>query len=462
MRDYQEWLESKSHTGSFGGVDTILPLNESLFPHQRAIVQWALKRGRCAIFADTGLGKSLMQLEWARHVAQHGRVLILAPLAVAEQTVDEGAKFGVACAYRRHDCGDQVTVTNYEMLEKFDVSRFVGVVIDESSILKAYDGKFRNLIISSFAKTPYRLACTATPAPNDHMELGNHSEFLGVKSRVEMLAEYFVHDGGDTSKWRLKGHAEDVFWRWVCSWAVMIKRPGDLGFDDAGYNLPPLLMREEVVGVEHQQAWAQGMLFAPPALSLSDQRATRRMTMDQRVATAAKIANECDNPVLIWCELNDEADAIERVIPDAVQVKGSDSHDVKRKRLLGFSRGEYRVLVTKSSIAGFGMNWQHCAKMVFAGASHSYEQTYQAIRRCYRFGQTRPVEVTVIRAETEDAIIRNFERKSIDADVMAEAMLRYMRDAMAEEIGAARREWNEYAPAVEMIVPEWIGEEVAA
>lgn len=432
-----------------------------LYPHQRDLVTWALRRGRAAIFADTGLGKTPMLLEWSRHVSAHGRVLVLAPLAVAEQIVREGAKFGVASRYMREDDGDtRVVVANYEMLDRFDASRFAGVVLDESSILKAYTGKTRTQIIETFSATPWRLACTATPAPNDFTELGNHAEFLGVKSRVEMLAEYFVHDGGSTQDWRLKGHARDEFWRWVASWGAVVRKPSDLGHDDAAFDLPPMRMHEHVVPVDHSDARAAGLLFLDEARTLSDQRATRRATMGKRVDVCARLADGGD-PVLVWCELNAEADAIEAAIPGAVQVRGSDSVEDKVDRLLGFADGRYRVLVTKPSIAGFGMNWQHCAKMVFAGVSHSYEQTYQAIRRCWRFGQSRPVDVHVIRAETEGAIVSNLRRKEADAARMADSMAAHVSEILRAEISSARWEHNDYQPAVKMRVPSWLGEEAA-
>ena len=454
---YNTWINSKSETTRFNSAPSG-DIGDALFDHQKAIVRWALRKGRSAIFADTGLGKTLMQLEWARHVSAAGPVLILAPLAVAAQTVGEGALFGIDVVYRQAPQGDLITITNYERLGAFDPSIYAGIVLDESSILKAYSGKIRNQIIESFSETPYRLACTATPAPNDHTELGNHSEFLGIKSRVEMLAEYFVHDGGSTQNWRLKGHAIDEFWRWVCTWGAVLKRPSDLGFSDDGYNLPPLRMHERVIRVDHKDAWSAGMLFAPSAAGLNEQRAVRRATTGKRVDLAAELADS-GGSVLIWCELNREADAVSRAIPDAVQVAGSDSPEVKADRLNRFARGEIRVLVTKPKIAGFGMNMQVCSRMVFMGASHSYEQTYQAVRRCWRFGQKSPVDVFVIRAETEAAIIANFRRKESDAERLASEMVARVRDSLVAEIGGTGREWNPYNPIEQMIVPDWIGTE---
>ena len=457
MTSYDEFVREKSRSADAVPVPHG-DLAAHLFPHQRDLVRWALRRGRAAIFADTGLGKTAMFLEWARHASQHGRVLILAPLAVSEQIAREGARFGVDVRYlRADDVAQRIVVTNYEMLGAFDPSAFDAVVLDESSILKSYDGRTRTMIIESFARTRWRLACTATPAPNDHTELGNHSEFLGVKSRVEMLAEYFCHDGGDTQEWRLKGHARDLFWRWVASWGAVVRLPSDLGHPDAGFVLPPMRMHEHVIGVDHADARAVGRLFLDEARTLSDQRATRRATLGARVERAAELARG-DQPVLVWCELNDEADAITKAIPGAVQVRGADDHETKADRLLGFADGRYRVLVTKPSIAGFGMNWQHCAQMIFAGVSHSYEQTYQAIRRCWRFGQSRPVDVHVIRAETEGAIVANLRRKEADAARMAESMAEQMIGVMRAEISSAKREQNDYNPSVRMTVPAWLAE----
>jgi hypothetical protein len=317
VTDYDAYLRKKTAIAEHRGFERSPELAGHLFPHQRDIVRWALRRGRSAVFADTGLGKTAIGIEWARHVSTEGRVLILTPLAVADQWVREGDRWGVPLVYdRTGESGAPIVVTNYEMLGRFDAGDFAGVVLDESSILKSYTGATRNAIIDSFSETRFKMACTATPAPNDHTELGNHAEFLGVKSRVEMLAEYFVHDGGSTQNWRLKGHAEDIFWRWVCTWAAVIRMPSDLGHEDDGYILPALTMHEEVIPVEHRDAWSEGYLFAPEAKSLSDQRATRRATMAKRVARAAELA-DTDGPVLVWCELNAEGDALEAAIHDA-------------------------------------------------------------------------------------------------------------------------------------------------
>lgn len=356
---YEDWIESRSRTDEPEGIAET-NLNAALFPHQRDLVSWALGRARAAIFADTGLGKTLIQMSWADVVAKRGRVLVLAPLAVAEQTVREARRFGIESAYRREDQGDRIIVTNYEMMDRFDAGSFVGVVLDESSILKSFTGRTRNALVESFQRTPFRLACTATPAPNDFTELGNHAEFLGVRSRVEMLAEYFVHDGGATQDWRLKGHARSAFWRWVVSWAALVKRPSDLGYSDEGFALPPLTHEELVISIDHADAREVGRLFLDDARTLTDQRDTRKATRQARVdAIARAIASEPDEPALVWGEYNAECDAITAAVPGAVQVSGSDTPDEKARKLLAFADGEIRVLITKPSIAGFGLNWQH-------------------------------------------------------------------------------------------------------
>ena len=454
--DYGGYIESKSSVARFGGL---VPTDVAphLYDFQQAIVAWALRSGRAANFADTGLGKTRMQVEWARQVSSEGRVLILAPLAVANQTSDEAAGVGVDIPYVREDTGARICVTNYEMADHFDPSRFVGVVLDESSILKNFTGSTRTALIEAFADTPYRLACTATPAPNDFTELGNHAEFLGALSRAEMLAEFFVHDGGSTQDWRLKGHAVDAFWRWVCTWGMVVRNPEDVGFDGSRFVLPPLRMHEERIEINQEDAFAAGMLFAADARTLNEQRAVRRSTLDARVDRIARIASDrLDEPLIVWCEYNSEADAITSAIPGAVQIAGSDSADAKRDRLVGFSRGDYRVLVTKPSIAGFGLNWQHCARMAFAGPSHSYEQTYQAIRRCWRFGQNRPVDVFICAASTESAVVQNYRRKEADAARLGAEVVDRTSDFARANLGATERRWNPYQPTTRMRIPPWM------
>jgi superfamily II DNA or RNA helicase len=442
MRDYKSFLKTKQFIDPPTGLSKVPKLNSALFDFQRDIVSWALRRGRAAVFADCGLGKSLMQLEWARHIP--GDVLILAPLAVAGQTVREGAKFGVSVNYARSQAEVKpgITITNYEMMDRFDLSAFKGLVLDESSILKSYDGKTRTAIIEAGKTIPFRLACTATPAPNDYMELGNHAEFLGVMSRVEMLAMFFVHDGGETQKWRLKGHAESEFWKWLASWAVCIRKPSDLGYDDRDFVLPELIMHQITVKVD---APTNGFLFAVEANGLQERLQARRDTIAERVSDCAAIVNGTDEPFLIWCNLNAESEMLAHSIPKAMQVSGSDSNEKKESAMLGFTAGDHRVMVTKPSIAGFGMNWQHCSNMAFVGLSDSYEQFYQAVRRCWRFGQKKPVNVYVITAETEGAVVANIKRKERDANMMAENMVEHMKDLNKAALGvSAERKKDEY------------------
>ena len=454
---YEDVIERKSKRITFGGIepDELAP---HMFDYQADLVRWSLRKGRAAIFADTGLGKTAMQIEWARHVSAHGRVLILAPLAVADQTQREATRFGVDIERARNvDPGADIVITNYEQLHNFSTDDFVGIVLDESSILKAYDGKTRNAIIGAFAETPYRLACTATPAPNDFTELGNHSEFLGVRSRVEMLAEYFVHDGGSTQDWRLKGHAVAPFWQWVSSWGALVKTPADLGYEDARFDLPPLEMRSHVLPMDHTEAWTDGELFLADARSLNEQRRVRKATRDRRVQRIVELIEaEPEEPWLVWCEYNAEGDALTKAIPGAVQVQGSDSADTKRDRLLAFTDGQIPVLVTKAKIAGFGMNWQHCARMAFVGPSHSYEQVYQAIRRCWRFGQTRPVEVHVVCAETERAIVENYTRKEDGAARLAAELSALVGPAMRAEMRGHIARWNPHNADSAARWPTWL------
>lgn len=453
--DYADFIAGKMQSApSVGIAECDIP--GEMFPHQADLARWALRKGRAAVFADTGLGKTMIELVWAANVAKRGRVLILAPLAVGKQIEREAERFGIAAAYRRGDEGEAITIANYEMLHAFDPGNFVGIVLDESSILKSFGGRTRTELIEAFRGTPYRLACTATPAPNDFTELGNHSEFLGVQTRSEMLAEYFVHDGGSVQNWRLKGHAVQPFWRWLASWGAVLRKPSDLGHDDTRYALPPLRMRTHIVEVAADAARSAGLLFAMDTITLQEQRATRRATIGARVDVIARLA-ECGDPVLVWCELNDEADAIEAAIPCAVQVAGRDDRDTKEDRLAAFASGEIRVLVTKPSVAGFGMNWQHCSRMIFAGASHSYEATYQAIRRCWRFGQTRPVDVHIVCAETDRQIIANYKRKEADAERMAAAMIESVLPSVRAEVVGQTKRWVDYDPQHAMVVPEWVG-----
>lgn len=459
MSDYQRFIGAKGKAFEPVGFDPGDTLSSALFDYQRAIVRWAVMRGRAAIFADCGMGKTLMQLAWADAVVKRngGRVVALAPLAVAEQTIAEGARFGIACGGPTSDA--PIVVTNYEKIHRIDARSFGGVVLDESSILKSYTGKTRTQIIESFAATPYRLACTATPAPNDHMELGNHAEFLGVCTRSEMLATYFCHDGGETQVWRLKGHAEETFWRWVSSWAAVLRKPSDIGFSDDGFELPSLDIRTHVLesGIK-----IEGKLFADAADGIAEQRAARKATLGSRVAhVASLVAAEPGVPWLVWCELNAEGDALESAIADAVQVSGADDDETKAAKMLGFASGAHRVLVTKPSIAGFGMNWQHCARVAFVGASYSYEQFYQAVRRCWRFGQKLPVFVHVVTTDVEQGAARALARKQTQHDEMSAAMVGNMREGMAESVRGLARARDKYQATKGMKIPAWIGQEAS-
>jgi DNA modification methylase/superfamily II DNA or RNA helicase len=441
MVAYQQFLDSKRIRVLASGIEPG-PINPMLFPVQRDIVRWCLRKGRAAIFADCGLGKSFMQLEWARQIP--GKVLILAPLAVAPQTVREGKKLGIEVVYARQSVDAQITIANYEMLDHFRPSDYAGIVLDESSILKSFEGKFKNAIVEDFHATEYKLECTATPSPNDYMELGNHSEFLGNLTRTEMLSTFFVHDGGDTSKWRLKGHAQKDFWKWVCSWAVMIRKPSDLGYDDAGFILPELTIHERTVEVDRAP---EGALFALPAVTLQERQRARSGSTDERAAEVARIAAmKPDEQWLIWTNLNSESNAAAKLIPGAVEVCGSDSSAFKEKAMLDFAQGNIRVLVSKPSICGFGLNFQSCHNVVFLGLSDSYEQFYQAIRRCWRFGQKSPVDCYIVTSTGEGEVVANIKRKEADAQKMAEEMVNNMHDLNQAEIHGQSRKGDIYIP----------------
>lgn len=463
MSTYSDFLARKAFVVPPTGMAEDYPLSKVLFDWQRDIVRWALRKGRACIFADCGLGKTIQQLEWARVVVEHaGPVLILCPLAVAAQTVAEAKRFGITnnilYARKQSDACDNITVANYEMMDRFDPSYFSGVVLDESSILKAYDGKTRNAILAAFAKTPFRLACTATPAPNDFMELGNHSEFMGALTRPEMLATFFTHDGGDTSQWRLKGHAEAEFWRWVASWAVMLRKPSDLGYSDQGFELPPLNIVEHKVETGR---CAEGFLFPMPATGLNEQRAAKRATLNDRVRLVADMVNRTPGSWLVWCELNDEGNALASAIEGAIQVAGCDAQEDKIARMRAFTTKEARVLVSKGSICGWGMNWQHCNQMAFVGMTHSYETFYQSMRRCWRFGQTKPVDCHIVVTDLEDTIWHNVQRKQADADRMAASMVGAMALESTEALRGSRRNNEPYTPRKPMRIPSWLKPEAA-
>ena len=452
--NYGDFIASRRFPDIRSGFDADdKALTESLKPHQKYLVKWALRKGRAAIFADTGLGKTRTMSEWGRLVSLYtdgGRVLFLSPLAVAPQTVIEAARVGVDLRYARHDTGDTFIITNYEMVSKFDMSKFVAVVLDESSILKNFDGSTRREITEAAAMVPYRLSCTATPSPNDYMELGTQSEFLGVMPRSEMLAMFFTHDSTETSKWVLKGHGRAKFWEWMATWAAVIRSPADLGLDGTEYQLPKLHIHYHEIDMP-----------GPVAMTLTERRGAKRESMEPRMQLAAKIANETSEPVLVWCHLNDESARLAELIPDAVEVTGSDKMDAKESALMAFSNGDTRVLVSKSSICGFGMNWQHCNTVVFAGLSDSFEQFYQAVRRCYRFGQTREVHVHCVLGTTERAVVDNLKRKERQHDELSAELSTYMADHVYSNVVSTYREYTDHVSPVKIEVPQFLMENAA-
>ena len=444
--DYEDFVKNKRRSEIATGHNPS-DLNEYLKPFQHAVVSWAVRRGRAAIFADTGLGKTIMQLAWANEVQSHtnGKVLILAPLAVSEQTIEEGLKFGIEINRVPLGCdipSSGVWITNYERMDAIDFTELHGIVLDESSILKAHDGKTRARIIEASQGVPYRLSCTATPSPNDFEELGNQCEFLGVMTRTEMLATYFVNDTGDTGTWRLKGWGASKFWEWMGTWAVVIRNPSDIGFDGSEYILPKPDYIEHVIKTD---LTLDGELFAKPAMGLAERRKAQRDSIDARCKALAEVVNrESDEPWLIWCHLNDEAALLQSLIPDSVNVQGSDSVEVKTKGMMDFTHGKLRVLISKPKICGFGMNWQHCARMAFVGLDDSFEKFYQAVRRCYRFGQKRNVQVHLFTAENEGQILSNLKRKEIQHHEMSTNMIEHMKDIMNKELAGQENIVDEY------------------
>lgn len=456
---YAAFLERKRMVDPATGITNPPDLPEFMFPHQRDIVSWALRRGRSAVFAGTGLGKTLMELVWGDEVSKHTDkpVLIFAPLAVSAQHIREAGKFGIpAKIVRSHDdVSHGVNVTNYQKIDHFDLPKFGGIVLDESSILKSTDGKYRTRLIGECATVPFRLAATATPAPNDFMELGNHAEFVGAMSYTDMLATFFTHDGGETQKWRLKGHAETDFWKWMASWSVMLRKPSDLGYPNDGYDLPELVQKQHIVSAEYAPSMETGLLFPMEARTMQERLSARRDTIAERVALAASITPQ-DRPFVWWCNLNAESEALAKAIPGAIELRGSDTDEEKERKLLDFSDGRIRILITKASLTGFGMNWQHCCDTGFVGLNDSFEQVYQAIRRFWRFGQTVPVTAHFISAETEGAVVANLRRKEMDAERMAAAMVMHMADLSSSEIKGTSRTIPDYNPTEPMRLPEFL------
>lgn len=454
---YSSFLDSKTHAGADHGFDPLW-LPDSMFDFQHDMVEWALRKGRAALFEDCGMGKTLQFLVWAENVGRHTDrpVLILSPLAVAAQTVREAAKFGIELERSGDGRFDgRLVITNYERLHLFDWQDFAGVVCDESSILKSFDGARRAEITAFMRKVPYRLLATATAAPNDYTELGTSSEALAYMGHADMLSRFFTNRldtssnagrrmYGEQAEWRFKGHAELPFWRWVTSWARALRKPSDLGFDDGAFTLPALNVQMHDV---ESDAPPEDRLFAVPATTLFDQRKERRRTLTERCAKVADLVNDTGQPALVWCHLNDEGAALRAAIPDAVEVSGADSDEDKERKFLGFVDGDIRVLVTKPTIGAWGLNFQHCAHIAYF-PSHSYEQYYQAVRRCWRFGQARDVTVDIVLCEGERRVMDNLSRKADAADSMFGHLVREMQNAT----GVAKRQVG----TIPTEVPAWL------
>ncbi len=447
MTDYEKFIQSKRIEDVPTGIDDVPELGSYLFDYQKDIVRWLLKRGRGCVFADCGMGKTIMQLEWAKVIVEYTvkPVLIIAPLAVSDQTIEEAKKFGIEVnKLQVNNPCKGIYITNYEQIHNFDLSFFAGIALDESSILKSYTGKYRNEIIESTKSVKYRTAFTATPAPNDFMELGNHAEFIGaINNGFEMLSMFFINDAQNKNgeKWRLKGHAEGKFFEWVASWAVMITKPSDLGYSDEGFILPKLNIYKIEVDAEEP---TDGFLFAMPAKTLQERQSARRNSIEERCRKAAKLANKSDETFFFWGNLNTECDEIEKQVNDCVQVSGSDKDSVKMTRLLGFAKNDYKAMVSKPKIAGFGMNYQNCHNTVFVGLSDSYEQYYQATRRFWRFGQKHEVNVFIVYSELEGNVIKNIERKEEQAKKMQKEMVRHMHKINEENIKGITKTQTEY------------------
>lgn len=454
ISSYRAILDGKSLDVPPAGLATVPELNPHMFPFQRSVTDFLLRQGRAAAFLDTGLGKTICQLDFARIVVEHTNapVLILAPLAVGPQTAREAEKFGIDAAVveKASDVRKRVNITNYEKIQHFDPAEFSGVVLDESSILKSFTGATTRALIKSFAKTPFRLACTATPAPNDHMELGQHCQFLGAMNSNEMLSRWFISDQTQMGRYRLKGHAVNSFWDWVASWARCISKPSDIGFSDAGYDLPRLETHQHIVTADRSTD-TNGLLFRIPETSATSIHKEKRLTANARADLIAAQVNSNKQPWIVWCDTDYEADALTARIPDAVEVRGSMSSREKEEKIIGFLDGTVRVLLSKPSICGFGLNFQHCAHMAFAGLSFSYESYYQAVRRCWRFGQKRPVHVHIAMADTERAIHDTIARKVGEHETMKAEMTAAMKRVV--ELRGVK---NPYNPTTKRALPTWL------
>lgn len=454
---YSDFLAAKAMVDPMTGLAKFGELPEVMFPFQRDITAWSLRRGRSALFAGTGLGKSLMELAWAQAITQETkqRIIHFAPLAVSHQMAREAIKFGIKAQVvsSEDECCTGINITNYQKLDHYDIGKFGGVILDESSILKNVDGHYRTKLIEICQQVPFRLAATATPAPNDFMELGNHAEFLGIMKYTDMLATFFTHDGGDTAKWRLKGHAENEFWKWMASWAVMLRKPSDLGYSNEGYDLPPLNYISHTVAASYEPDFETGQLFPMAAHTMQERLAARRSTVEDRCRLAADMTP--DRPFVWWCNLNSEAEMVAK-LTGAVNLHGGLKDSEKERILIDFSDGKIEKMVTKPSLAGFGMNWQHCADTGFVGLNDSFEQFYQAVRRFWRFGQTKPVNCHIIASELEGATVANIKRKEADADRMAAAMVMHMADLSSEAVRGSIRDVPNYNPQQPVKLPSFL------
>lgn len=454
MNNYDAFINTKQIKTIASGHECSTDISR-LFDFQKDIVKWSLKMGRSCVFADTGLGKTAMQLHWAHDVLvkTNKPALILAPLAVARQTEREADKFGIECKYIRNPDGiiKGINIINYEMMNHFDMSCFGGIVMDESSLLKSFNGHYRNQIIEKTANVPYKLACTATPAPNDLQELGNHCEFMGIMSFSEMRSMFFVNNSGDTgSAWRLKGHAESEFWNFVSSWAVMLSDPADLGYNEQNYKLPELIYKSVVVDQNDLNIFDKGLL------TLQDRNRVRRQSLQSRCEASADIVNNSSDIHIVWCNLNDESALLTNLIDGAVEVAGHHDNDYKADMMLEFAKGNLKCLVSKPKLSGQGMNWQVCHNQVFTGLSDSYEQFYQAVRRCWRFGQTKPVTVNIVTAEREGDIVDNIKRKEEQHEAMKKEMARRTIDITFANLKGISPQKTEYKPDKGLILPAWL------
>jgi hypothetical protein len=454
---YSDFLRTKLLTNMPSGFDiSTTELPDNLYQYQKDLVRWAVKRGKSALFTMTGTGKTAMQVSWADVIAKHtnGTVLILAPLAVSKQTCRESMKFGIHINPCRTSADVQpgINIANYEMLHHFDPSQFTGIALDESSIIKAFDGKMRKAILEFARNIPFRLACTATPSPNDYMELGNHAEFLGIMSYTEMLATFFVHDGGDTSKWRLKGHAEQDFWTWLASWGVFLSSPSDMGYSNDGFDLPELITHRHVV----ESGPVEGQLFAFEVRGLNDRRSARKESIERRIEKCVEIVNRSRKPVLIWCGLNVESEMLKHAIPGSVEVKGADSDHHKEQSMMDFAEGLIDVLISKSSICGFGMNFQVCADTIFCGLSDSFESVFQSTKRFHRHGQTREVNRHLIYSEAEGPVYQNLLRKESDFYSMIQNMVEHTKEMNMENVRSLKSEKIQYIAEKPISFPSWI------